>query len=377
VALFDEIEEDFDPAGSDEAIEKSEGLGAPKDNLLSFGCEAVEQTLLKRFNADRFPHAMVFSGPEGVGKATFAFRVARFLLSQEAAGGMFAAEDIPAESFDVDPSNPVVRRVSSGGHADLMVVGRVYDEKKGSVSNDIPVEEVRKITPFLRKTSSEGGWRVVIVDEAQHLNRSSQNALLKILEEPPKKTVLILITDQAGRFLPTIRSRCQIYDFQVLSDEHMKLLAEKAMPYVSGADRDKLISFSEGQIGRAVSLHECGGVEIYNDLIGLLEKLPKLDEVVAFELSESLGRDKKAFPVFSELLLSWLAKMARAGLRPASSVAVSSDEAAVISRLSQIYTTRDWLERYDAINRILLATDRIHLDTKQTVLDIIWTLEKD
>lgn len=378
MALFD----DFDEANefsNDDGIDNAtpDGLLPPRQNLMCLGCKELEATLLKRFNADRFPHAMIFSGPNGVGKATFAFRIARFLLSQEASGGMFASEDIPAENFDTPADHPALRRISSGGHADLMVVGRVFDEKKGKYTNDIPVDEVRKITPFLRKTSSEGGWRVVIVDEAQHLNRSSQNALLKILEEPPKKTVLILITDQAGRFLPTIRSRCQIYDFKALSQEHMNELAELALPEISASDRSTLVNLSHGQIGEAVRLNEVGGVEIHNDLMGLLKKLPKLSEVEAFELSETLGRDKKTFPIFTQLLLSFLSEMARHTVRGGVAPSMTDEQRDITSRLNQIYTAQDWLIRYDAINRILTDTDRIHLDTKQTVLDIIWTLEKD
>ena len=210
MSLFDE------PAVGDHAPlveldgEAIEGLSPARENLLCFGFGDLEQSLLKAFNADRFPHAIILAGPTGIGKATFAYRVARFLLAQEPGGGLFGGDVAPAVTMEISAENPVVRRISSGGHADILTVGRVYDEKKKKLSNDIPVDEVRKITPFLRKTSSEGGWRVVIVDDAHHLNRSSQNALLKILEEPPKKTVLILVADQPGRFLPTIRSRCQI-----------------------------------------------------------------------------------------------------------------------------------------------------------------------
>lgn len=378
MALFDDFDE-TNEFSNDDGIDNAtpDGLLPPRQNLMCLGCKELEATLLKRFNADRFPHAMIFSGPNGVGKATFAFRIARFLLSQEASGGMFASEDIPAENFDTPADHPTLRRISSGGHADLMVVGRVFDEKKGKYTNDIPVDEVRKITPFLRKTSSEGGWRVVIVDEAQHLNRSSQNALLKILEEPPKKTVLILITDQAGRFLPTIRSRCQIYDFKALSTEHMNELAELALPEISASDRSTLVNLSHGQIGEAVRLNEVGGVEIHNDLMDLLKKLPKLSEVETFELSETLGRDKKTFPIFTQLLLSFLSEMARHTVRGGLAPSVTDEQRDITSRLNQIYTAQDWLIRYDAINRILTDTDRIHLDMKQTVLDIIWTLEKD
>jgi DNA polymerase-3 subunit delta' len=374
-ALFDEVDAAASAAGGD-ATEQP-GLLPPQQNPLCLGHEATEKTLLKLFNADRLPHAMIFSGPKGIGKATFAYRFARFLLSQDGDDSLFGGDDVACENFDLAEDHPVFRRVSSGGHADILSVGRVYDTKKGKLSQDIPVDEVRKITPFLRKTASDGGWRVVIVDEAEHLNRSSQNALLKILEEPPSKAVLVLITDQPGRFLPTIRSRCQSYHFEPLAEENMSQLLDIAAPASDDKTRTALKLLGAGRIGYALELFEQGGLQAYEDMLELLEKLPVVDSTYAYTLSEKLGRDKKVFPVYMDLLCEWLSKMARLQVRGQIPAPVTPAEGDVLSRLTEIYTPRDWLIRYEKISEIIQETERVNLDTRQAVLEVIWALEKN
>lgn len=388
MALFDDIEDlpendglffdEVDAAASAAGIDASvlPGLPEPRQNMLCLGHQATEALLLKQFNADRLPHAMIFAGPKGIGKATFAYRLARFLLSQDNGAALFGGTETPAENFDLAEDSPVARRVSSGGHADILNIARVYDAKKGKMSQDIPVDEVRKITPFLRKTASDGGWRVVIVDEAEHLNRSSQNALLKILEEPPKKAVLVLITNQPGRFLPTIRSRCQLYHFNPLAETDMDQLLDRAAPAADDRTRQALKLLGAGRIGYAMELFEQGGLDAYESMLELLAQLPAVDPVYAYELSEKLGRDRKGFPLYMDLLCEWLSKMARMQVCGQMPAPVVEKEAAIQIRLSGLYNAKDWLDRYENITEILRDTDRINLDFKQTVLEVIWALEK-
>ncbi|MBU6476153.1 MAG: ATP-binding protein, partial [Alphaproteobacteria bacterium] len=203
---LDSVIEEVDSAAPDAPADLS-----PRANPDFAGHEGVERGLLQDYLSGRMPHAIVLAGPSGIGKATLAFRLARFLLAQvddreqglfgevapdasrpEFKSGAFA----PPTSLYVPPDDPVFRRVAAGGHADLVTVEREYDEKRGRLKSEISVDAVRRIHPFLRMTAAEGGWRVVVVDGADTLNASSQNALLKILEEPPKKTVLILTTSQ-------------------------------------------------------------------------------------------------------------------------------------------------------------------------------------
>ena len=159
----------------------------PRHNPDLLAHHAAEQVLLDAWNSGRLPHAWLIGGIPGIGKATLAFRFARFVLSngEEATGGLFG-DPPPATSLYVAPSHPVFTRVASNGHADLLTIERPFDDKKGRLKTDIPVDQVRRIAPFLHLTAAEGGWRVVIVDGADRLNTNGQNAILKILEEPPR-----------------------------------------------------------------------------------------------------------------------------------------------------------------------------------------------
>ncbi len=109
----------------------------------------------------------------------------------------------------MDPASPVFRRVAAGSHADLLTVEREWDDKKSRLRGEIVVDDARAVSAFLRLTPAEGGWRVVVIDGAEHLNRNAANAVLKMLEEPPPRAVLLLTCAAPGRLLPTIRSRCR------------------------------------------------------------------------------------------------------------------------------------------------------------------------
>src|SRR5258708_5465301 len=206
----DELEgRDDEPAGEPQPVVP------PRHNPLLLGHEVAGAALWQAPRSGGLPHAGLLSGPRGIGKATLAFRFARFLFAQGAAApGLFAA---PPVSLAVAPEHPVFRRVASGGHADLLVVERSFDPKRKKLRSEIVVDDTRSIAAFLRLTPAEGSWRVVIVDGADVMNRNAANAVLKILEEPPQKAVLLLVSDNPGRLLPTIRSRCRILALKPLA----------------------------------------------------------------------------------------------------------------------------------------------------------------
>nr|WP_236638303.1 hypothetical protein [Mangrovicoccus ximenensis] len=131
------------------------------------------------------------------------------ILSRDPDGGMFGPEPVPAD-LHVDPDHPVARRIAALSEPRLSLLRRPFDEKTGRLKAEIPVDAVRALKRFLSMSAADGGARVVIVDAADEMNTSAANALLKLLEEPPKDTVLILVSHQPGRLLPTIRSRCRV-----------------------------------------------------------------------------------------------------------------------------------------------------------------------
>src|SRR5690242_2071146 len=178
---------------------------APRANPDCLGHESAERELRRLYEAGRLPHAVLLSGPRGIGKATLAFRFARFLLAQSA--DTFG--QLNRDGLAIGPENSVFRRVASGGHADLLTIERAYDPRRRRLRSEIIVEDTREIAGFFRLTAAEEGWRIVIVDGAEEMNRNAANALLKILEEPPRHGLLLLVSHSPARLLPTVRSRCQ------------------------------------------------------------------------------------------------------------------------------------------------------------------------
>jgi DNA polymerase-3 subunit delta' len=340
--------------------------------------EAAERVLLDAWNSGRLPHAWLIGGIPGIGKATLAFRFARFVLShgEDSGGGLFG-DPPPATSLYVGPGHPVFNRVASSGHADLLTIERPFDDKKGRLKTDIPVDQVRRIAPFLRLTAAEGGWRVVVLDGADRLNTNGQNAILKILEEPPARTVLLVVTENPGGLLPTIRSRCRKLLLPPLPEDVVIDLLASHMPDLADADRAALARLAEGSIGRALDLASAGGLALYRDLMGLLGTLPRLDLVAAHGLGDKLARKgaDTAYYAVTDLLVWWLARFARSLARGLLPPEVVPGETALMSRLAGDRGLDRWVEVWEKVNRLFARAESANLDRKQVILNALQTVE--
>jgi len=220
----------------------------PRENLKFFGHQEAQNVFLKAFHSGRFPYAWIITGPFGIGKATFAFHMARYILSGRQDGNTIFSE-----------SDPLHRRVVAQSHGDLRTLG-------GEEASEIGVESIRELNAFLNQTSAEGGWRVIIIDGADRLNRNAANALLKRLEEPPLKTVFLLITALPGRLLATIRSRCQLLALTPLEEETVKEVL-----FSQNISAPTFLSIAQGSPGRLMRLMEGEGQQIYADLQKVLQ----------------------------------------------------------------------------------------------------------
>src|SRR6516162_10232296 len=212
--------------GLEKPPEATAGGPAPRANPELIGHESAERELRRLVEADRLPHAILLSGPRGIGKATLAFRFARFLLANRDRSTKMAN----LSGLAIDPESGVFRRVAAGGHADLLTIERAFDPRRRRLRSEIVVDDAREITSFFRLTAAEEGWRVVIIDGAEEMNRSAANALLKILEEPPRLALLLLTCHTPGRLLPTIRSRCRRFPLVPLARAVVMQLLRRYRP---------------------------------------------------------------------------------------------------------------------------------------------------
>jgi len=324
----------------------------PRANAILLGHETAEQTLVEALRGGRLHHAWLITGPEGVGKATLAYRFARRLLAGAPANNSLA----------LDPSHPVFRRVKAGSHADLLTVERGFDEKRKRLRTVIAVEDIRRISGFMSLTPAEGGWRVAIVDGAEEMNTASANALLKILEEPPPRAVLLLVCAAPGRLLPTIRSRCRRLRLSALPDAAMDTLLARYLPDLSEDERGRLITLAEGSPGRALTLAE-EGLALATLVDEVLTALPDLAPTNGHEVADKLGRGDAAFSTFMDLLRAAIASAVREAARGRA----DPEQA----RLAALRPLEAWGDVWQALTRLQQDTEWFALDRRQAILSAL------
>ena len=333
-----------------------EDVPEPSENPRLFGHAQATAMLAGAYRANKLPHALLLAGPEGVGKATLAFHLAHHLLKFP------KSADAPAQLVEPDPASSLFRQVAIGAHPSVLHLTRPANDKTKGFKTAVTVEEIRRVNRFLSMTSHDGGYRVVIVDPADDMNTNAANALLKNLEEPPARTVFVLIAHSVGAWLPTIRSRCQVVRLQPLSTGELisALAAFDPPPPEDPAECQALRDRAGGSVRAAVILTRYGGIEIA-ETIDRTVRARNLDVALAHRLADAVsGRDKSMqFDIFNRQALDMLAEAA-------SAAALSGDTEAA-SRLSE-----GWQETRVAIDE----AETYNLDRKQHALNTIVRLQE-
>ncbi len=276
----------------------------PRSTTVLFGHRDAEQTLLSAYRSGHLPHAWLIGGPPGIGKATLAYRMARFVLTHP---DQAAPSVQSAETLAVSRDHGVCHRIAARAHTDLLVLERGLNES-GTLRTVITVDEVRRTVSFFGSTAGEGGWRVCVIDTADDLNAPAANALLKVLEEPPAKALFLLVSNTPGRLLPTIRSRCRRLDLHPLAlPDVISAAATASGCDPADAELAQAAALGEGSVAHTLQLLDGDSLRLRRKLADLLDRLPSLDERELHTLSDSLGRaNEGAFEVVMEGMRNWL-----------------------------------------------------------------------
>ncbi len=319
-------------------------LPHPRHVYELFGQDAPARAAEEAFASGRMHHSWMITGPKGCGKATLAWRLARRVL-----GAAPLDQRAPLGS---DPQDPVCRRLEARSHSDLLLIRRPWNEKTKKLRGEITVEAARRAPDFFSRSASDGGWRVAIVDSADELNTNAANALLKTLEEPPKRGLLLLIVNAPGRLLPTIRSRCRRLSLRAPDAAACAHWLESAHG-VSARDAEGAAALAGGSPGRALALLETGAPALKTSLDQALEELPRLDRAAVIKLADAAGR--KGGEAMKATVLDFLGDHARDRARSAA-LGEGGPKAA-----------RPWVEAADALTRLARDSETLYLDPKQTV----------
>ena len=326
----------------------------PRQTAVLFGHSAAETALLDAYRGGRMAHAWLIGGPPGIGKATLAYRTARFVLAHP---DPMAPAVQRATSLAVDSQHLVARRVAAQAQGDLLVLERVINEETGKLYTVIRVDDVRRTVSFFGSTAGAGGWRVCIVDTADELHASSANALLKVLEEPPPRALFLLVSGAPGQRLPTIRSRCRQLALRPLATADVARAAGAAVGRAADdAEITAAAMAAEGSVARALTLLDDDAMALRHSVTALLDSLPRADPRALHALGEALGRaDQQRYEAFVDLVNAWLSDRLRSG-RP---------DSARLARVAEVW---------DSFNRAARDAGTYNLDKKPLVFSVFGLL---
>lgn len=339
-----------------------EGFPHPREAIEIIGQTGAEQAFLEAFRHARLHHAWLICGPQGIGKATLAYRIAMFMLG----GGSDQLRGSEA-GLTTDRSRSDAQLVSAGTHPNLMIVRRTWNEKSKQYSAFITIDGVRELQNFLGTTAGRGRWRVVIIDAADDLNANAANALLKMLEEPPAFCVFLLVSSRPGRLPVTIRSRCRKLRLEPLSPDDLQRalasVARQAGVALKGADDPVLLhELSAGSVRLALELAREGATDVYRDVGRLIDLLPRVDPQTTAGIAEKLAPRSadQDYDVFMHMLMTQMAKRIRL-----AAAGVGADKHALAQ----------WAGLWETVSNMRHDAERLNLDRGLFVVDLMARIE--
>ncbi|ABM45318.1 DNA polymerase III, delta' subunit [Bartonella bacilliformis str. Heidi Mejia] len=329
-----------------------EGILSPLQNNIIIGHEEVRHFLAQLRKEKRLHHALLFEGERGIGKATLAFHFAWNILSNQENGFLQPEYD-----------SVIWRQIAQGSHPNLVYVARRFDSKTKKFKTGISIDDIRNMMYFLKQTSRNGEWRVVIIDPADDMNRNAANAILKTLEEPPEKTLFIIITHSSRKLLSTIRSRCQQVLLRSLHDDEMKQVISHIIPKQALSDEETvkmIIQKSEGRPRKAALLISYGGFEIAKTLDNLF-KQSTCNLAIVHNLAQALSSFDLdiQFQQFCDEILDRIQK-----------------KAILFAEQGALALSKKYAQIWQNIHQEILEMQLFNLDKKQFIINLLFKIHK-
>jgi len=354
----------------------------PRETRRLFGQGAAETSFLNAWVEDRLHHGWLLRGPRGIGKATLAYRIARALIAEgpgEAEARLFGQDSrhVP-ETLDMPDNCPVATRIRAQSEPRLAVLRRGTNEKTGRLRTQISVDDVRGIRRFLGLTAADGGWRAVILDAADEMNAAAANAILKMLEEPPARTALLLVSHAPSGLLPTIRSRCRSLDLHPLGPADLAAALVQAGAPVAEGDAGALALLAGGSVGEALRLSAGGGVALYGRLVALMGGGRRVDRAALMALAEDAGKRgaETVYEMIGRLTLTLVGRLARQAALGGTGPDILPGEAALMASVARTpVQAAHWAE---AAGRVALSIGHaraVNLDPGQAIIDTFLDLD--
>ena len=368
---------------------------SPEEQTGLSGQDDVQKTLLKLWNNKSLAGSWLFCGAKGIGKATLAYRLARFILArpEKNENSLFGEEEVPT-SLDIPADDPVFNAVAQRTAPGLCVIecalkeeelksrqalidaGKPLDpetEKSRKRYDEIRVADIREAENFLHLTAGANGWRVMIIDSADDMNTNAENALLKSLEEPPPKTVIILISHQPGKLLPTIRSRCRKLSLKPLENDELSDILKAKTPDIDEQSLRSLVLLSEGSLGKALSLYELDGVSVFTQMISLLSGFPKLPVTALYAFTEKTLKEKDVMKTAQTLFVQWLGRVCVQS-QTGEGEEIFPSELQIMKRIQNAIDPLRLMEITEEIGKAFADTD---LDQKQVFANAFLKLQRE
>ncbi|MCL6229877.1 DNA polymerase III subunit delta' [Bartonella bilalgolemii] len=325
-----------------------DGILSPSQNNILIGHEEARHFLEKMLREGQLHHALLFEGERGIGKATLAFHLAWNILNSQKNKFLQPRQD-----------SIIWRQIKQGSHPGIIHVSRRFNAKTKKFKTGITVDDIRDIKHFLNQTSQDDLWRIIIIDSADDMNRNATNAILKTLEEPPTKTLFIIISHSLGKLLPTIRSRCQKISLRPLHDDEM----QKAISHffsnqllTNPQNIETIIQKSQGSLRKAALLLCHGGLEIIQTINKLLEQ-SICDPVVVHNLAQALSLSDAdiQFQQFCDEILDRIHK-----------------KAIMLVKEGAIHLSKKYAETWQNIFQEIIEIQSFNLDKKQFVINLLF-----